>query len=91
MNKEYSKIFFDQLEKFDEDIFLLSKVEEERQLQKVVLIPSESITPHPVREALSTAFVSISSDKNDKGGGEEGHGLLLSDGKIPQVCRQEIL
>ncbi len=59
MNKEYSNIFRSELKDFDRDIFLLSKVEEERQLQKIVLIPSESITPYPVREALSTAFVSI--------------------------------
>ncbi|MCX7958565.1 MAG: serine hydroxymethyltransferase, partial [Deltaproteobacteria bacterium] len=59
MNKEYSGIFHSTLKDLDKDIFLLSKVEEERQLQKIVLIPSESITPHPVREALSTAFVSI--------------------------------
>ncbi|MGC9042865.1 MAG: glycine cleavage system aminomethyltransferase GcvT [Myxococcota bacterium] len=59
MNNEYKSIFYSELSKFDREISLLSKVEEERQLQKVVLIPSESITPHPVREALSTAFVSI--------------------------------
>ncbi len=59
MNKEYNTLFYSTMKECDRDIFLLSKVEEERQLQKIVLIPSESITPHPVREALSTAFVSI--------------------------------
>lgn len=59
MNNEYKNLFFKELSEFDKDISLLSKIEEERQLQKVILIPSESITPHPVREALSTAFVSI--------------------------------
>ncbi len=59
MNDEYRNIFFSEIEKFDRDIYLLSKVEETRQLEKIILIPSESITPKPVREALSTAFVSI--------------------------------
>lgn len=59
MNSEYRSIFKSKMEMIDKEISLLSKVEEERQLQKVVLIPSESITPHPVREALSTPFVSI--------------------------------
>lgn len=59
MNNDYRKVFYSQIKEFDRDIYLLSKIEEVRQLQKVILIPSESITPHPVREALSTAFVSI--------------------------------
>lgn len=59
MNKEYSSIFFGEMEAVDREISLLARIEEERQLQKIILIPSESITPHPVREALSTAFVSI--------------------------------
>jgi len=59
MNSDYKSIFQSKMAVIDKEISLLSRVEEERQLQKVVLIPSESITPHPVREALSTAFVSI--------------------------------
>ncbi|MCX7945340.1 MAG: glycine cleavage system aminomethyltransferase GcvT [Deltaproteobacteria bacterium] len=59
MDNEYKEIFYSELKEYDREIFFLSKVEEVRQLQKVILIPSESITPYPVRVALSTAFVSI--------------------------------
>ena len=37
----------------------LISAEERRQREKIILIPSESLTPAPVREALSSAFTSV--------------------------------
>ncbi|MEN3009504.1 MAG: serine hydroxymethyltransferase [Candidatus Bipolaricaulaceae bacterium] len=37
----------------------LAAAEERRQQEKIILIPSESLTPRAVREALGSAFVSI--------------------------------
>jgi glycine hydroxymethyltransferase len=37
----------------------LIAAEERRQREKIILIPSESLTPPPVREALSSAFTSL--------------------------------
>ncbi|MBU0596097.1 serine hydroxymethyltransferase, partial [Candidatus Bipolaricaulota bacterium] len=37
----------------------LIAAEERRQREKIVLIPSESLTPEPVREALGSAFTSV--------------------------------
>ncbi len=45
------------LKSFDEEVFNLIKREEERQQNKLSLIPSENFTMRPVREALSSVFV----------------------------------
>ena len=37
----------------------LMAAEERRQREKIILIPSESLTPLPVREALGSAFTSV--------------------------------
>ena len=37
----------------------LIAAEERRQREKIILIPSESLTPEPVREALGSAFTSV--------------------------------
>ena len=37
----------------------LIAAEERRQREKIILIPSESLTPEPIREALGSAFTSV--------------------------------
>jgi len=40
----------------DPDLNELAQIEAERQVRKLILIPSESSAPQAVREALSSAF-----------------------------------
>ncbi len=47
------------LAEVDPAVAALVRAEEERQRDKIILIPSESLTPAPVREALASAFTSI--------------------------------
>ncbi len=47
------------LEGLDHTVAKLIHAEERRQADKVILIPSESLTPRAVREALGSAFTSI--------------------------------
>ena len=47
------------LSELDPLIHRLIRAEEERQRDKIILIPSESLTPLAVREALGSAFTSI--------------------------------
>ena len=47
------------LEEIDPLAFRLRGLEKERQAKKIILIPSESICPPPVREALASCFTSI--------------------------------
>ena len=56
----YADLFFNK-EIFDVDktITDLIDFEEIRQKNKIILIPSESITPMPVRKALASAFTSV--------------------------------
>ncbi|MCX7750542.1 MAG: serine hydroxymethyltransferase [Candidatus Bipolaricaulota bacterium] len=48
-----------ELSAVDPALAALIRSEEERQRDKIILIPSESWTPRPVREALASAFTSI--------------------------------
>ncbi len=48
-----------ELSAIDPALAALIRAEEERQRDKIILIPSESWTPRPVREALASAFTSI--------------------------------
>lgn len=47
------------LETVDPDVAGLIRLEEERQARKIVMIPSESICPQPVLEALGSAFNNV--------------------------------
>lgn len=53
------KVFGKSLPDIDPGIARLIGLEEERQARKIVLIPSESICPRPVLEALGSAFNNI--------------------------------
>jgi glycine hydroxymethyltransferase len=52
-------LFRGSLADIDPDLFELSQIEAERQVRKLILIPSESSAPLAVREALSSAFQNI--------------------------------
>jgi glycine hydroxymethyltransferase len=52
-------LFRGSLADLDPDLFELSQIEAERQIRKLILIPSESSAPLAVREALSSAFQNI--------------------------------
>lgn len=47
------------LAEMDRVVAELAQAEEHRQKEKIILIPSESLTPRAVREALGSAFTSI--------------------------------
>lgn len=47
------------LAEIDRTLAALVHAEEQRQRDKIILVPSESLTPHAVREALASAFTSI--------------------------------
>lgn len=50
---------FDNLAQIDSDTELLINLESERQQRKLIMIPSESICPPPVRKALSSCFTNL--------------------------------
>jgi glycine hydroxymethyltransferase len=52
-------IFRGSLADLDPDIYKLTQLESERQLRKLILIPSESAAPLAVREALASSFQNI--------------------------------
>lgn len=52
-------LFDDSLANVDPSADLVIRLEESRQNEKLILIPSESICPRPVREALGSAFTSL--------------------------------
>ena len=52
-------LFRGSLADLDPDVHELTKLEEERQYRKLILIPSESAAPLAVREALSSAFQNV--------------------------------
>ena len=57
---EYADVFFDQdLTAIDPAIDDIIGLEEERQTRRLILIPSESYAPKPVREALGSVFNNI--------------------------------
>jgi glycine hydroxymethyltransferase len=55
-------LFRGTLAELDPDVFELSELEAERQVRKLILIPSESQAPLAVREALGSAFQNIYSE-----------------------------
>lgn len=52
-------LFRGSLEELDPDVFELTQIEAERQVRRLILIPSESQAPLAVREALASAFQNI--------------------------------
>ena len=60
MEREYSDFLVrEDLSEVDPDTDLVIGFEEERQAQKIILIPSESICPRAVRQALGSVFTNI--------------------------------
>jgi len=57
--KDYSRYLEATLSRVDRDISTIIDFEVSRQIQKIVLIPSESICPKPVREALGSPFSNL--------------------------------
>ena len=55
--KDY--LFRGDLAQLDPDVYELAQIEAERQVKKLILIPSESQAPLAVREALSSAYQNI--------------------------------
>jgi glycine hydroxymethyltransferase len=52
-------LFNKELAEVDLDVHRLSELEAERQVRKIILIPSESVSPLSVRQALGSAFHNI--------------------------------
>ena len=52
-------LFRGTLSDLDPDLFELTQIESERQVRKLILIPSESQAPLAVREALGSSFQNI--------------------------------
>jgi glycine hydroxymethyltransferase len=55
----WEAVFKKTLQETDPDVAGLIRLEEERQARKIVMIPSESICPRPVLEALGSAFNNV--------------------------------
>jgi glycine cleavage system T protein len=58
-NERYSDFFNVDIADIDSDIDRIIRCEEERQSSRLVLIPSESIAPHAVRQALGSVFNNV--------------------------------
>ncbi len=58
---------FADLERIDPALSALIAAEEERQREKIILIPSESLTPPAVREALGSVFTSVYAEGYPRG------------------------
>ena len=52
-------LFRGNLQNLDADVFELCQLETERQIKKLIMIPSESTAPLAVREALASSFQNI--------------------------------
>ncbi len=52
-------LFRGDLSKLDRDVFDLTQLEAERQARKLILIPSESVAPIAVRDAMGSVFQNI--------------------------------
>lgn len=52
-------LFRGTMQDIDPDVFQLAEYEAERQIRRLILIPSESSSPQAIREALSTTFHNI--------------------------------
>ena len=60
MEREYADFLVrEDLSEVDPDTDLIIGFEEEKQAQKITLIPSESICPRAVRQALGSVFTNI--------------------------------
>ena len=57
--KDYTQFFNKDTESVDRDVAELIRYESLRQHEKIILIPSESIAPLPVRMALASPFTNI--------------------------------
>ncbi|MCL4458374.1 MAG: glycine cleavage system aminomethyltransferase GcvT [Chloroflexi bacterium] len=59
-DRDYASLLFkEDLSEIDSDTDLLIAFEEERQKQRLIMIPSESIAPKAVRQALGSVFTNI--------------------------------
>ncbi|HIC93321.1 MAG TPA: hypothetical protein EYP09_03615, partial [Anaerolineae bacterium] len=59
-NRSYWDLVFGrELAEIDPDVARLIEFEEERQARKIILIPSESYCPKPIREALGSVFNNV--------------------------------
>ncbi len=58
---------FADLERIDPQLSALIAAEEKRQREKIILIPSESLTPPAVREALGSVFTSVYAEGYPRG------------------------
>lgn len=59
-NKKYGDAFLGvDLDRIDPDIDLIIDFEEERQARKLIMIPSESMAPRAVRQALGSVFNNV--------------------------------
>ena len=47
------------LENLDPGLFELIKLEDERQVRRLIMIPSESAAPDAVRESLGSSFINV--------------------------------
>jgi len=70
-------LFRGSLADLDPDVYELTKLEEERQFRKLILIPSESAAPLAVREALSSAFQNVYAE-----GYPDENTRMMSEGEI---------
>ena len=70
-------LFRGSLADLDPEIHELTKLEEERQYRKLILIPSESAAPLAVREALSSAFQNVYAE-----GYPDENTRLMDEGEI---------
>ena len=59
MPEYYDTYFGSNLTSIDPDLDQIIELEKERQARRIILIPSESIAPQPVREALGSVFNNI--------------------------------
>lgn len=71
------------LAELDRFVAELAEAEERRQKEKIILIPSESLTPRAVREALGSAFTSIYAE-----GYPREETLRLSEERLADVAEQ---
>lgn len=71
------------LAEVDRALSALVRAEEERQRDKIILIPSESLTPRAVREALGSAFTSIYAE-----GYPREEMLRLPEDRLAEVAEQ---
>lgn len=82
-NRPNENSLFSPLEEVDPFVAKLMQWEETRQRRKLILIPSESVCPKAVREALASAFTSVYA---------EGYPPLLMEGvteeELPDVEEQ---